>query len=166
MQKLDLRKEYDTETLSELINKLVYDKIITLQEAETINKDKILEFTQSDLAKRIKKAKDIHKEKPFYININASDIYDEKIEENVLVQGIIDLYFIDENNKLILLDYKTDKVKEITELVSRYKEQLGLYKKALENALNREVDEVYIYSLYQGKFIDMPKQMFYNKNGD
>ncbi len=166
MQKLDLRKEYNTETLSELINKLVYDKIITLQEAETINKDKILEFTQSDLAKRIKKAKDIHKEKPFYININASDIYDEKIEENVLVQGIIDLYFIDENNKLILLDYKTDKVKEITELVSRYKEQLGLYKKALENALNREVDEVYIYSLYQGKFIDMSKQMFYNENGD
>ena len=61
-------------------------------------------------------------------------------DENILVQGIIDLYYIDKNGKLVLVDYKTDYVEagKENELVEKYKEQLYLYKDALEKALNRK----------------------------
>ncbi len=157
LQKLDLRRQYTLGKISEFIDKLVYDKIISLEEAENINKQKLLEFTESSLANRIRKAKAIYKEKPFYININASEIYGEKIDENILVQGIIDLYFIDEEDKLVLVDYKTDRVESLEELIPKYKTQLDLYKQALEEALDRKVDEVYIYSVYKGKSIDILK---------
>lgn len=155
MQKLDLRKEYTIGEIDEFVDKMVYDKIIGMEEAESINKEQLLEFTKSNLAKRIRKAKAIYKEKPFYININAGEIYGEKIDEDILVQGIIDLYFIDEENRLVLVDYKTDRVENIEELIPKYKTQLDLYKQALEEALERKVDEVYIYSVYKRKEIKL-----------
>ncbi len=157
MQKLDLRREYTIDEIAEFVDKMVYDKIINMLEAESINKEQLLEFTKSDLAKRIRKAKTIYKEKPFYININAGELYGEELNEDILVQGIIDLYFIDENDKLVLVDYKTDRIEDIEELISKYKTQLDLYKQALEEALEREVDEVYIYSVYKGNSIDILK---------
>lgn len=155
LQKLDLRKEYSLDEITEFIDKLVYDKIINMMEAESINKEQLLEFTKSDLANRIRKAKTIYKEKPFYININVGEVYDEKIDEDILVQGIIDLYFIDEFDKLVLVDYKTDRVENLEELITKYKTQLDLYKQALEDALDKKVDEVYIYSVYKGSSIDI-----------
>ena len=69
-------------------------------------------------------------------------------KENILVQGIIDLYYIDKSDKLILLDYKTDFAKPGDEqiLIERHKPQLMLYKEALESGLNKKVDKIYIYS--------------------
>ena len=69
-----------------------------------------------------------------------------ELEENILVQGIIDLYYINKNNELVLVDYKTDFVQNENELIEKYKVQLELYKTALEEALQRKVDKVYIYS--------------------
>ena len=69
------------------------------------------------------------------------------------MQGIIDLYYITKDEELILVDYKTDKVKEEAELIEKYKIQLDIYKKALEKALKRKVDSVYIYSTNLGKEI-------------
>ena len=60
---------------------------------------------------------------------------------------------VDENGKIVLVDYKTDFVKEQEELIAKYKEQLKLYKKAIEEALDKNVDEVYIYSTYLNKEI-------------
>ena len=99
----------------------------------------------------MKNAKEIQKERPFYINIPASEIYDEDIEEEILVQGIIDLYYITKDNRLVLVDYKTDRVNEEKELIDKYKIQLSIYKRALEKALNRKVDKIYLYSVYLGK---------------
>ena len=73
-------------------------------------------------------------------------------DEPVLVQGIIDLFF-EEDGKLVIVDYKSDIVKEETQLINRYKIQLVYYKKALEQITNKEVSEMIIYSLYLGKEI-------------
>ena len=80
-------------------------------------------------------------------------------DENILVQGIIDLYYIDKDGKLVLVDYKTDYVEagKEKELVEKYKEQLYLYKDALEKALNRKVDRMWIYSLYLNESIVIEK---------
>ena len=80
-------------------------------------------------------------------------------DENILVQGIIDLYYIDKDGKLVLVDYKTDYVEagKENELVEKYKEQLYLYRGALEKALNRKVDRMWIYSLYLNESIVIEK---------
>ena len=109
---------------------------------------------QSDLWKELKEAKEVHKEEPFYMFIQANRI-DETYpkDEKVLVQGIIDLYYINKNDELVLVDYKTDYVQkgEEQKLIDKYKEQLNLYKEALENSLDRKVDKVLIYSTWIGE---------------
>jgi len=141
MQKLNPKEQYDLQKIKELIQDLQLKQIITEKEADSINPYKILEFTKSKIWGQLKAAKEIYKEKPFYINIPAKEIYEQEIEEDILVQGIIDLYYIDKDDNLVLVDYKTDYVEKVNEnqLVEKYKTQLELYKKALEEALHRKV---------------------------
>ena len=153
MQKLNEKIEYNLDSIKELIKSLVEKEIITQKEADNINPFKILEFTKSNIWQELKQAKEIQREKPFYTNISAKEIYNEEIEENILVQGIIDLYYIDKDDNLILVDYKTDYVEKgkEDELVRKYSKQLEIYQRALEEALNRKVIRKYIYSVYLGK---------------
>ena len=157
MQKLNPKEQYDLQKIKQLIQNLQLKQIITEKELESINPYKILEFTKSNIWEQLKTAKKIYQEKPFYINVPAKQIYEQDIEEDILVQGIIDLYYIDKDDNLILLDYKTDYVEngKENELVQKYKKQLDLYKKALEQALDKHVDTVYIYSVYLGKEIEL-----------
>lgn len=157
MQKLNPKEQYDLQKIQDLINDLEQKQIITEKEADAINVYKILEFTKSNIWEQLKTAKEIYQEKPFYINVPAKTIYEQEIDENVLVQGIIDLYYIDKDNNLILLDYKTDYVEKGKEyeLIEKYKTQLELYKQALEQALHKKVDKTYIYSVYLGKEIEL-----------
>ena len=157
LQKLNPKEEYDLEKIKSLIQNLEMNQIITEKESEAINPYKILQFTKSEIWNQLKNAKEYYQEKPFYINVPANKIYDEDIKENILVQGIIDLYFVNENGQVVLVDYKTDYVESGNEfeLVEKYKSQLDLYKQALESALNTKVDKVYIYSVYLGKEIEI-----------
>ena len=148
MKNLDFSKDYDLNQIKQLIEDLKIKEVITEKEAESINPYAILNFTKSNIYKKLKEAKEYHKEEPFYINIPANEVMEVSSKENILVQGIIDLYYIDKSDKLILLDYKTDFAKPGDEkiLIEKHKPQLMLYKEALENGLNRKVDKVYIYS--------------------
>ena len=156
IQKLDEKQDYTYEKIENLIEKMIQNEIITKQEAEKININKLLSYTKSDLYKNLKKAKEIHKEQPFYMNIPANEIYDVNIEEKILVQGVVDLYYIDENDNIILVDYKTDYVKkDEKELIEKYQKQLSIYKQAIEEALQKEVYKTYIYSIYLDKSIEL-----------
>ncbi len=155
IKNLNETKQYNYEDIEKLIQNLQNKKIITKKEAEAININQILQYTKSNLFKELKCAKEVHKEEPFYINIKAKEIYEQEIEENILVQGIIDLYYIDKEGKLNLVDYKTDYVQNENELILKYKEQLDLYKRALEEALKIKVSKVAIYSTYLKKEIEL-----------
>lgn len=156
LQKLDEKQDYNIKKINELIYNLMKKQIITKKESESINPYIILEFTKSNIWNELKQAKEIYKEKPFYINIPAKDIYNEEIDEDILVQGIIDLYYINKNNELILVDYKTDYINknEENQLIIKYKKQLAIYQDALENALKRKVHKKYIYSTSLNKEIE------------
>ena len=54
------------------------------------------------------------------------------------MQGIIDLYYITEAGEIVLVDYKTDRVKKGQELISKYEEQLRIYKNALEKSIRQK----------------------------
>lgn len=156
LQKLNPKVEYDLKKVKEFILTLQQKKIITKQEAEKINPNQIFAFTKSKIGKELKQAKEIKQEKPFYYKIEAKEIYAEEVEEEILVQGVIDLYYINQKEELILVDYKTDYVpigKE-EQLKEKYQEQIMLYKKALEQALKRKVDHCYLYSVYLGKELE------------
>ena len=158
MQKLDIRKkEYTINDIKELVDKLVAKKNITEQEANSINLKKVLQFTKSKIWKEMCEAKTVEREKTFYINIPAKEIYKENVEEKVLVQGIIDLYYITKEDELILVDFKTDYVPNNDEkiLANKYNLQLKLYKKALESATGKQVNKTFIYSTYLEKEINI-----------
>ena len=157
MKNLDFSKEYEIQDVKNLVEELKNKDIITEKEANSVNINQILKFTKSDVWEELKSAKEYHKEEPFYINVPASKVQETESTANILAQGIIDLYYIDKNDKLVLLDYKTDYVTEGEEdfLIKRHTPQLLLYKEALENALNRKVDRIYIYSTVLGKKVEI-----------
>jgi len=150
MQKLDFKQEYSLEKIENLLEELQQKQIITEQQKQAVPKQKILSFTKSDLFKEIAKAKEVYQEKPFYINIPVKDLYESKSNEKILVQGIIDLYYITQNGEIVLVDYKTDYIPENDEnyLIEKYQSQLNLYKRALEQATGQKVSKVCIYSTY------------------
>ncbi len=155
LQKLNLKKEHTKEELNNFIEELVIKNLLTIKQAKSINQDKIFNFLKSEIAKKVRKAQSIYQEVPFYINLKANEIYDTNIEDTILVQGIIDLYFIDNNKDIILVDYKTDYVENKKEeiLVEKYKKQIEIYERAIQEATNQNVKEKYIYSLYLNKAI-------------
>ena len=155
MQKVDLKKSYTNHELEELKQELISKKIITEDEASFINLFKVQCFLNSKLAEKLKTAKLIEKEKAFCLKLNAKEVFKEAEDETILVQGIIDLYAVLEDGKILLLDYKTDFVENGNEniLIEKYKNQLKIYKQALEESLGKKVEEVYIYSLFLNKEI-------------
>ena len=158
LQHMDERKTYTKENLKTWLQELVEKEYMTKEEAQSIPIMVLYQYTQSTLWKSLTTAKEIHKEEPFYRNILAKDIYpmlESDNQEKILVQGMIDLYYIDEQDNLILVDYKTDYVETGKEqiLIEKYKEQLDFYKQALEEALNRKVDRIEIYSTYLQKSV-------------
>ncbi|MCR4923762.1 MAG: PD-(D/E)XK nuclease family protein, partial [Lachnospiraceae bacterium] len=111
--------------------------LITLEMAASVRVREIYDFVNSDLAERMRRADmegKLHREQPFVIEL------DEK-----LIQGIIDAYFI-EDDKIVVVDYKTDRVKESTILRKRYEIQLDYYARALKKMLSKPVKERIIYS--------------------
>ena len=154
-QRLDESKNYTMEQIKEFVQNLVNRNIITKQESDAINITKLYEYTKSNLWQELKNAKEVHKEQPFYINLKSQDVYGNSSNDNILVQGIIDLYYINSKGEIILVDYKTDRINngEEQKLIEKYSKQLEIYQKALEQSLQKNVSRKYIYSVTLGKEI-------------
>ena len=160
ISKLQETEEYTIDKLKDLLQQMVKQKQILPKEAEAISIQKLYEYTQSSLFQELKKAKEIAKEQAFYLQIPTKEIYGNHAEEPILVQGIIDLYYISEKGELILVDYKTDYVEKgkEEELVEKYRKQLTLYQRALEQAKKKKVDKIYLYSIYLQKSIEVKEE--------
>lgn len=108
-------------------------------------------FLKSQLAPRMKAAAmrdDLFREKPFVMGNHEME------EEMVLIQGIIDVFWVEEDG-IVLLDYKTDRVDSATRLRDMYKEQLDLYAEALERIFRLPVKEKYLYSFRLNQAIEV-----------
>ena len=141
-------KKYNINTLREELNNLNLKK----EELELINIEKILSYLTSSLYDIILSSDKVYKEKEitFYA---PSTYYDENIKNgNILVDGIIDL-LLEKDNNYTIIDYKTDKVNTLEELVDLYKVQLDLYEIAIKNKYNAVYVDKYIYSLHLNKYI-------------
>lgn len=126
---------------------------LTEQELAAADETVIRKFLSSDIAERARKSDGIFREVPFTFSKKLSEL-DASLptDKTVLVQGIIDCYFI-ENRQIVLLDYKTDKNLSREKAISRYRKQLELYAEALEKKFNMPVKEKYLYLFDTGSFI-------------
>ena len=118
----------------------------------------IIHFLSTDLGKRYKEAAKIgklYRERQFMMGIPATELSKAFPEgEIMLIQGVIDAWFI-ENDEIVLVDYKTDRIKEASELTDRYKVQIDYYTRALERMTHKKVKERYLYSFTLGEEIQM-----------
>lgn len=149
MELLDFTRDYDEAALEEELEKQAKRGFLSEDMRACICKADVLRFLESSLGKRMKRAAEnglLHAEQPFVLGIDATEIYPELSEaEMVLLQGIIDVYF-EEDGELVVADYKTDKVQKAQELKEKYRVQLECYARALERLTGKHVKEKIIYS--------------------
>ena len=162
MQKLDLSRVGNIEEIKEQLKELVHMELLSKEEYKVINPYKIKRFFNSKLGQRMLKAYNngeiINKELPFYIEIDVHrvnpDLPKDIEGEKVRLQGVIDSFFY-EDNEIVLLDYKTDYLEQgkEEELVDKYRVQLQYYKEALQKITKTKIKECYLYSFSLDKEI-------------
>ncbi len=158
MQSIDPEKIRSHNDVKALIDKLVAKKIITKTQAEVVDTQKVFRFFESGIGKRLKNSKRFEREFSFYTKAKIDEIYKNGVEGYILLQGTMDCFFEEENGRIVLLDFKTDKAssREAAKHISqKYKVQMKYYKQALSEILERAVDECYLYFLDCGELIEM-----------
>lgn len=149
MQIINMDRVNTIDEIKNQIEEFVQKEIITQKEADVVSPFKIYKFFKSDLGTRMKNADFIGREKAFYTEINMKYLFEKEgidYDESIMLRGIIDAYF-EENEEIVLLDYKTDFVNEENreEVINRYRKQLEIYAKVIEEITDKKVKEQYIY---------------------
>lgn len=138
------------------IERLIEWKFITEQEAASADVAAIEVFFKSDIYRRIMSSPDVRREMRFLSEIPATRIDPtlsiDATDANVIVQGAVDLCF-SEDDGIVVLDFKTDRVDKLDQLVDCYGEQLEIYSTAAEKIFEKTVKERVIYSFYLGESI-------------
>ncbi|MGG7059641.1 helicase-exonuclease AddAB subunit AddA [Clostridium tertium] len=161
MQKLDLERIANNEEIRDQIQEMKNNNLLSEEEVKAVDKINFLRFFKSNLGKRMlsaySKGRLLRREIPFYTEIsslNVDSTLPEKIyeKEKVRLQGIIDCIF-EEEDGIVLLDYKTDYVVEgmEEEILDKYRIQLKYYKEAVEKITGKNVKESYLYLFGLGK---------------
>ena len=160
---IDFSGDRTKEQIAARLETMVKCDKIQKEEASGIDTGKIAAFLSSTLGERMRRSagqKKLWREQPFVISRAARSIrpaWDS--DEKILIQGIIDAFFIEED-EVVLVDYKTDHARPGDEesLVTRYREQFRLYADALQSLLQKRVKEAWLYSLSLNKAIrvDLP----------
>jgi len=164
MKKIDLNRVSSVKEIEEQLQELFDGEFLLKEELKAINPYKILNFFKSNLGRKMlelnENGKKIYIEVPFYTEISSLEIdntLDDKYkDEKVRLQGIIDCFF-EYNEDLILLDYKTDYVKDGDEdtLKEKYKKQLDYYSDAIFKMTGKKVSYKYLYSFSLEKEIQI-----------
>ena len=145
----DLSEDMQNKIIDSNFERVVESGLMDAEDVRLVSREKIRKFMASNLGRRMCVAAaggKLHLEEPFVLEIGADRLNSSfPKEEKVLIQGIIDVFF-EEDGKLILMDYKTDRVDFSESLIERYRVQLDYYKEALERICEKTVAEKLIYS--------------------
>lgn len=148
MQHIPLERVPSEEEVNSFVAQLVERQLLTNEEAQAVNASAIVRFFHHPLAKRIQNATRIERELPFTYAYDAGD------GDYQIVQGIADCLFKEEDG-WVLLDYKTDRIRQLAEatvaieMQERYGVQLNLYKRAIEEITRLPIKEMIVY-LFDG----------------
>ena len=141
--------------LEEFLQRETISLRLTEEYAKAVSLPKILNFLEQELAYRMWRAQEqglLYREQPFVLGIDAKRMDPDLPEgEKVLIQGIIDVFFI-EDSEIVLLDYKTDVIDSLEALWNRYNVQIQYYEEALTKLMQMPVKERILYSFYLEKY--------------
>ena len=137
------------ENFEEEIERLKEWEYITEEQAK-VDTIHIKRFIESDLFSRILSSEKVEREMKFLTYMSAEqlldNIEDSLKDEKIVVQGAVDLMFV-EDDGIVIVDFKTDRVKEESKLIESYSEQLRIYADACSKITGLKVKEKIIYSL-------------------
>ena len=154
MERCDLRGARKDVTAE--ADRLAADGYLTERMRSLLDLEKLGAFLNSELIDRVLRSERYYREFTFTVKIKAADynpeIAPEFSDRELIMQGAVDLAFV-ENGELVIVDYKTDRVKEAEKLREMYRKQVELYKQALEETLGLSVKETIIYSVHLNKSI-------------
>ena len=156
MEKIDfLRSSIDE--IQHQIDSMLERGQITQKEHRAVKAEDISAFINSSLGREIVAHYDSFcREYSFKYLMNADEIYPGAEPDDIIIQGVIDAFFVNDNGKIVLIDYKTDKIVESEEKTARkYEAQLKYYAIAIEKILGKEVESKYIHLFEAGKTIKM-----------
>lgn len=134
IQNLELKPQTSDE-LRAKVEDMRQRELLTDEEAEAVEIEWLTSFLESPMGKRLMLADKVYREQPFMMAYN-----------NYRLEGIIDCYFF-EGEKLILIDFKTDRYRD----AEKHRRQMEIYAEALEKSYHRKVDEIHIVWLRYGR---------------
>ncbi len=149
------------------LDRLVARNFLTDADAALVNLDEVEVFLKSPLFAKMRLASRIYREQRFNLTLNAADfaldkaLKEELRDENVLVQGVIDCFFYDENGDIVLVDYKTDRVPKNDlatakgKLRAAHSLQLSYYAMAIGEMCEKMPTKTLIYSLCLGETVEV-----------
>ena len=118
-------------------------------EYESVDKEILNSFFTSDLCSRILSSQSVRREYKFLTEFPATELKEDLdakySDEMIVVQGAVDLVF-EENDRLVIVDFKTDSNNDENAFISAYSQQLKLYSKACEKLLKKPIGELILYS--------------------
>lgn len=132
--------------IDEEIRRLVNNRFLSAEQADALDKNILSAFFKSDLYERMRRANGYLREFHFtakQIPTENADTLPDGIF--TIVQGIADC-LIEENDGWVIVDYKTDSVKNDRQLVDRYRPQLQIYRQYLSPILDKPIKECLLYS--------------------
>ena len=132
------------------------EKTLSSEYRQAVSIQKLIVFLTDAIAYRMWVAEhknQLYKEQPFVYGVSANRLGEQfPEEEKVLIQGIIDVFFV-ENDSIVLLDYKTDVIASKEELWNRYEVQVRYYEEALHKLMDMPIKEKVLYSFYLGECV-------------
>lgn len=147
LELLDLAYDYTKEQLKVQLDCFAAEGKLTSEFRDCIRIDDLISFLSTHTAARMRKAAGsgrLWREQPFVLSS----------QEGYLVQGIIDVFF-EEDDGLVVLDYKTDRIKSGAELRDKYHVQLDYYGRALEQLTGKKVKQKLIYAFHVGEEVEI-----------
>ncbi|MBO9605499.1 MAG: helicase-exonuclease AddAB subunit AddA [Paenibacillaceae bacterium] len=156
MQNMPLRPGVNEDDVRQTLAAMREKRLLTQEQHDAVDTGVIAGFFAGALGSRLLRAKRVLRETPFSYGMNAEEAYAETeasiAGETVLVQGVIDCLFEEEDGGLVLLDYKTDATTSrgrpepnLDDLAARYRLQIGLYTRAVQQIWKRPVTESYVF---------------------
>jgi len=148
----DLRQGHTLEAFKNTLKSLVEEGICPGELAQEIDLAMLADFMDSPLGQRVRSSSEQYRELSFTLLIPADTVNPALSEEEILLQGTIDLAFWEEDG-WVLVDYKlshtkSSKEEDLKEEVSqRYGWQLSCYRRALTEIWKKPVKECHVYFL-------------------
>ena len=147
----------------QMLQNIKEGRILTEEEFDHINNkediEKIENFINSDLMKIVSSCEFCQTEIAFTTAKKAKELYSESNSEiDVILQGVVDLFIRVSDHEALIVDYKTDYVTNKTgeeTLREKHKEQLKIYKEAVEDYYQFKKIRTYVYSYVLSRLIEI-----------